>query len=63
MGERKKLGPRGGETTRTKSGLFRTTVSFHEDEWEALRAQAYQDNTSKSDLVRAAVRAYLGIED
>ena len=56
-------GPRGGKTTVTKSGLIRSVVYFHADERKALRMAAAEQDVSVSDLVRRAVRAYLGVED
>lgn len=56
-------GPRGGETTVTKSGMIRKTIWLHGDEAEALRDRAYRDRRTESELVREALRAYLEIED
>jgi hypothetical protein len=56
-------GPRGGETTVTKSGMIRKTIWLHGDEAEALRDRAYRNRRTESELVREALRAYLGIED
>jgi hypothetical protein len=56
-------GPRGGETTVTKSGMIRKTIWLHGDEAEELRDRAYRDRRTESELVREALRAYLGIED
>ena len=56
-------GPRGGETTVTKSGMIRKTIWLHGDEAEALRAQAYKEHRSESEIVRDSLRAYLGIEE
>lgn len=56
-------GPRGGETTVTKSGMVRKTIWLHDDEAEALREKAYQERRSESEMVREALRAYLGIKD
>lgn len=46
----------------TKSGK-KKTVWFHIDEAEALRVAAFEQRRSESDIIRAAVREYLGIED
>lgn len=56
-------GPRGGETTVTKSGMIRKTIWLHGDEAEALRERAYTERRSESEIVREALRAYLGIKD
>ncbi len=56
-------GPRGGLTTVTKSGMVRKTLWLHEDESEALRERAYKERRSESDIMRAALREYLGVED
>jgi hypothetical protein len=56
-------GPRGGETTVTKSGMIRKTIWLHGDEAEVLRDRAYRDRRTESELVREALRAYLGMED
>ena len=55
--------PRGGETTVSKSGMVRKTLWLHGDEAEALREKAYRDRCAESEIVRAALREYLGIED
>lgn len=36
---------------------------MHEDEAQALNLRAKKERTSKSEIIRRAVRAYLGIED
>lgn len=56
-------GPRGGETTVTKSGMVRKTIWLNGDEAEALRERAYRERRSESEIVRESLRAYLGIED
>ena len=56
-------GPRGGETTVSKSGMVRKTLWLHGDEADALREKAYQERRAESEIVREALRAYLGIED
>ena len=58
-----KEGPRGGKTTVTKSGLIRTVVYLHPDERKALKLAAVEQEVSGSDIMRAALRQYLGIED
>jgi hypothetical protein len=56
-------GPRGGETTVSKSGMVRKTLWLHGDEAEALRERAYRDRIAESEIVRSALRKYLGLED
>ncbi len=56
-------GPRGGETTVSKSGMVRKTLWVHGDEAEALRQRAFKERRAESEIVREALRAYLGIED
>lgn len=55
-------GPRGGTSTVTKGGLIRTVVFFSPEERRALKITAAEGDTNVSELVRAAVRAYLGID-
>ena len=57
------VGPRGGETTVTKSGMVRKTLWLHGDEAEALRERAFKDRRAEAEIVREALRAFLGIED
>ena len=56
-------GPRGGETTVTKSGMVRKTIWLHGEEAESLRLRAFEERRAESEIVRAALRQYLGIED
>ena len=37
--------PRGGKTTVTSQGLHRKTVYFSDDEWKAVRARAYEEDS------------------
>lgn len=62
-GEKGSAGPRGGKTTVTKGGLIRTVVYLHPDERRALRFAAAEREQAASEIVREALRAYLGIED
>jgi hypothetical protein len=41
--------------------LLRKTIYFDEEEWQAIRARCYQDDLTYTDVVRAAVRTYLGL--
>lgn len=56
-------GPRGGETTISKSGMVRKTLWLHGDQAEALRLRAFKDRRAESEIVREALRRLLGIED
>ena len=51
-----------GGSSITKSGK-KKTLWFHADEAEALRVAAFEQRRSESDIIRSAVREYLGIED
>lgn len=56
-------GPRGGHTTRTRRGMVRKSLWLHADEEAAVRRLAYEERRSESEIMRSAIRAYLGIED
>jgi hypothetical protein len=45
------------------TNLVREIGYVHEDEARALTARAKKERTSKSEIIRRALRAYLGIED
>lgn len=55
-------GPRGGTSTVTKGGLIRTVVFFSPEERRALKITAAERDTNVSELVREAVRGFLGID-
>jgi hypothetical protein len=55
-------GPRGGLTTVTPGGLTRVSTYLDEKERSAVRARAFQEERSISDVIRSAVRHYLGLE-
>ena len=55
-------GPRGGLTTVTPGGLTRVSTYLDESERTAVRARAFSEERSISDVIRSAVRYYLGIE-
>ena len=57
------IGPRGGTTTRTKSGLVRKTLWLNEVEAEELRQRAFRERTTESDLMREALRQFLGLPE
>lgn len=56
---RRRLGPRGGLTTVTPGGLNRLSTYLTPEEREAVRRRAFEDDVSISEVVRAAIRAYL----
>jgi hypothetical protein len=56
-------GPKGGETTVYKSGLQRKTCYFYEEEWEALRKAAFEQEAGVAEIIRSAVRKYLKLDD
>lgn len=57
------MGPRGGKTTVTSTGMVRKTLWLNGDEAEALRGRAFKERRAEAEIVREALRAYLGIED
>lgn len=54
-------GPRGGLTTVTPGGLTRVSTYLDETERTAVRSRAFQEERSISDVIRSAVRYYLGL--
>lgn len=47
----------------TARGLVREVSYLHPDEAEALKKRAELKRVSKAEIIRRALRAYLGIED
>jgi len=47
----------------TARGLVREVSYLHPDEAEALKKRAVLKRVSKAEIIRRALRAYLGIED
>jgi hypothetical protein len=47
--------------TQADQSLLRKTIYFNEEEWQAIRTRCYHDELTYTDVVRAAVRAYLGL--
>jgi hypothetical protein len=45
------------------TNLVREVSYLHEDEARALLARAEKERASKAEIIRRALRAYLGIED
>jgi hypothetical protein len=62
-GGRGGVGPRGGKTTVTKSGLIRTVIYLNPEERRVLRLAVAEREQPASEIVREALRQYLGIED
>lgn len=60
--EKALTGPRGGTSTVTGAGKMRVVVFLEPDERRALKVAAAQRDCSVSDLVRAALRQYIGGE-
>jgi hypothetical protein len=61
MSEEKKTS---GERRRfAGTNLVREVSYLHEDEAEALAKRAKRERCSKAEVIRRALRAYLGIED
>ena len=50
------------KTTITSAGLHRKTVYFDEQEWEAIRRRAFEEDRAYTDIVREAVRRLLGLK-
>jgi hypothetical protein len=53
------VGPRGGTTTLTKSGLVRKNFWLPTDEAEALRLKAFRERRTEADIIRDALRDVL----
>ncbi len=58
---REKPGPRGGTTTR-KSGQVRKTFWLNDDEAEALRRAAFEENRPEASIVREMFRDYFELD-
>jgi hypothetical protein len=59
----KALGPRGGETTVSKTGMLKKTLWLHPDEAEALRNRAFTERRTEAEILREGLRRVLGLED
>jgi len=53
--------PRESRQTSASQSLLRKTIYFNEEEWQAIRARCYQDDLTYTDVVRTAIRTYLGL--
>lgn len=56
-----RLGPRGGLTTVTPGGLNRMSTYLLPEEREAVRRRAFESDTSISEVIREAIRAFLDL--
>lgn len=54
-----RVGPRGGTTTLTKSGMVRKNFWLPVDEAEELRLKAFQERRSEADIIRSALNTVL----
>lgn len=61
--DKKRVGPRGGETTINKRGMVRKSVWLHADEAKALRERAFREERSEAEILREGLRQVLGLED
>lgn len=57
-----KRGPRGGITTVTSHGQIRKNLWISHEENEALRRKAFEDRRSETAIIRAGLRAQLGLD-
>jgi len=53
----------GGRKPATSRGLIREVCYLPPEEAEALASRAVEKRVSKSEMIRRALRSYLGIED
>lgn len=53
------VGPRGGTTTVTKSGMVKKNLWIPRDEAEALREKAFHERRSEADIIREGLRVVL----
>ena len=51
-----------GKTAITPGGLRKKQIYLAEAEWQALRQRAFDEERSHSEIVREALRRYLGIK-
>jgi predicted DNA-binding protein len=59
MPRSKRMGPKGGETTKTPGGLQRVAILLTEEQYAELRRLAYERQESQSAIIREAFDAYL----
>jgi len=58
-GEPRRIGIRGGTTTRTRSGMSRKNFWLSEEMSEALRCYAIDERPTETDLIREALSLFL----
>ena len=58
-----KRNPEGLRRPATAGGLVREVAYLHPDELAALEQRAKRERCSKSEIIRRALRSYLGVED
>ena len=63
MATKPNAGPRGGKTTVTKSGLIRVVIYLSPEERKALKQAALDREMPASEVVREALRTFLGMEE
>lgn len=59
MSTERPVGPRGGTTTVTKSGMVKKNLWIPQDEAEALREKAFHERRSEADIIREGLRSVL----
>jgi hypothetical protein len=59
MPRSKRMGPKGGETTKTPGGLQRVAILLTEEQYAELRRLAYERQESQSAIIREAFDTYL----
>ena len=58
----KRTRPKAGTTTtETPGGFLRKQIYLQREEWNALRKLAFEEERSHSDIVREALRKFLGL--
>jgi len=61
--ESRAVGPRGGRTTRTPSGMVKKNLWVSEAMAEALREKAFYERRTEAEILREGLRAVLGMEE
>ena len=58
----RRTGPRGGTTTRSKSGMVKKNLWIAVDVAEVLRQKAFDERRSEADIIREGLERLLGGE-
>lgn len=58
-GEGMNIGPRGGTTTVTRSGMVKKNLWIPREEAEALRQKAFEERRSEADIIREGLEMML----